>query len=103
MSETLYQRMNPVFVLFGSSVRRPFTFSTCWENKWIPQSYFDDSLSICSMIHRSVPWLRSRNCDTTTICNLASICLSDSYAGFSDMNIFWKFLYWEDNEHHHIK
>src|SRR5256885_9973031 len=78
MSVTLCQRMNPVSVLFGSSVRRPFTFSTRWENKWIPQPYVVDSLSICSMMQSSVPWRRSRNGDTTTICKHASVCLSFS-------------------------
>src|SRR6266436_6544804 len=76
MSETLYQRMNPVAVLFGSSMGSPLTSSTCWENKWIPQPYFDDSLSICSMMQRSVPWRRSRNGETTTICKQAPVCLS---------------------------
>ena len=91
MSETLYQRINPVAVLFGSSVRRPFTFSTCWENKWIPQPYFDDSLSICSMMQRSVPWRRSRNGETTTIRKQAPVCLSVSRGCLRDRKISWKF------------
>src|SRR5207249_4478474 len=91
MSGTLYQRMNPVSALFGSSVRRPFTFSMCWENKWIPQPYFDDSLSICSMMQRSVPWLRSRNGDTTTICKQAPVCLSCPRGRLRDGTISWKF------------
>src|SRR6266480_93480 len=91
MSETLYQRMNPVAVLFGSSVRRSFTFSTCCENKWIPQPYFDDSLSICSMMQSSVPWRRSRNGDTTTICKQAPVCLSVSRGCLRDRKISRKF------------
>src|ERR1700731_90107 len=91
MSETLYQRMNPVAVLVGSSVRRLFTSSTCWENKWIPQPYFDDILSICSMMQSSVPWRRSRNGDTTTICKLNSVCLSVSHCCLRDSKISWKF------------
>src|SRR6266513_1198492 len=102
MSETLYQRMNPVAVLFGSSVR-PFTFSTCWENKWIPQPYFDDNLSICSIMQSSVPWGRSRNGDTTTICKQASICLSVSYAGLSDRKASRKFRYSEEYPKHQPK
>src|SRR6266480_480094 len=100
MSETLYQRMNPVEVLFGSSVRRPFTFSTYWENKWIPQPYFDDSLSICSMMQSSVPWQRSKNGETTTICTQAPACLSVSRCSLRDRKISRKFRYSEENSKH---
>src|SRR6266513_218409 len=91
MAGTLYQRMNPVPVLSGSSVRTPFTSSTRWENKWILQPYFDDSLSICSMMQRSVPWRRSKNGDTTTICKQAPICLSISRGCLRDRKISRKF------------
>ena len=91
MSETLYQRMNPVVVLFGSSMSRPFTSSTCWENKWTPQPYFGDGLSICSMMQRSVPWRRSRNGETTTIRKQAPVCLLVSRGCLRDRKISWKF------------
>src|SRR6266480_961422 len=103
MSETLYQRMNPVAVLVGSSVRRLFTFSTCWENKWIPQPYVVDSLSICSMMQRSVPWRRSRNGDTTTICKQASVCFSVSRACLREREISWKCRNPEQNAKHQQK
>src|SRR5204863_1013871 len=103
MSETLYQRMNPVAVLVGSSVRRLFTFSTCWENKWIPQPYFVDSLSICSMMQSSVPCRRSRNGDTTTICKQASVCLSFSRGCLRDRKISWEFRNPEQNAKHQPK
>ena len=97
MSETLYQRMNPVAVHFVFSERRPFTFSTRWENKWIRQPYFDDSLSTCSMTQRSVPWRRSRNGETTTICKQAPVCLSVSRGCLRDRKISWKFRHSEEN------
>src|SRR5882762_718481 len=95
--------MNPVAELLGTSVRRPSMFSTCWENKWISQPHFDDSLSICSMMQRSVPWRRSRNGDTTTICKQASVCLSVLYAGLRDRRISPKFRYSEENAKHQPK
>src|SRR3989454_560070 len=103
MSETLYQRMNPVAVCVGSSVRRLFTFSTCWENKWTPQPYVVDSLSICSMMQSSVPWRRSRNGDTTTICKQASVCLSFSRGCLRDRKISWKFRNSEQHAKHEPK
>src|ERR1700682_715934 len=103
MSETLYQRMNPAAVLFGSSVRRPFTFSTRLVNKWIPQPYVVDSLSICSMMQSSVPWRRSRNGDTTTICKQASVCLSLPRGCLRDRKISWKFRNSEQHAKHQPK
>src|SRR3984893_8981593 len=103
MSETLYQRMNPVAVFVGSSVRRLFTLSTRWENKWIRQPYFDDNLSICSMMQSSVPWRRSRNGETTTICKQASVCLSFSHGCLRDGPISRKFRYPEQNAKHQPK
>ena len=100
MSKTPYQRMNPFAVLFGSSVTRPFTFSTRWENKWIPQPYRDESLSICSMMQSSVPWRRSRNGDTTTICKQTSVCLRSSRVCLRDRTIYWKFRKSEQNAKH---
>jgi len=49
MSETLYQRMNPVAVFVGSSVRRLLRFQRAGK-QMDPQPYVVDSLSICSMI-----------------------------------------------------
>src|ERR1700682_609205 len=103
MSETLYQRMNPVAVHFGFSVRRPFTFSTRWENKWICQPYFDESRSICSMMQRSVPWRRSRNGETTTICKQASVYLPFSQGCLCDTTISWKFRNSEQNAEYQPK
>src|SRR5882762_2786620 len=97
MSETLCQQMNPVAELLGVSVRRPLMFSTCWENKWIPQPYVVDSLSICSMMQSSVPWRRSRDGDTTTICKQVSVCLSFSRGCLRNRKISWKF---RDSEQH---
>src|SRR6266403_2298445 len=103
MSETLYQRMKLVAVHFVFSERRPFTFSTRWENKWIRQPYFDDSLSTCSMTQRSVPWRRSRNGETTTICKQAPVCLSFSRGSLRDTTISWKLRYSEQNAKHQPK
>ena len=103
MSETLCQQMKPVAELLGASVRRPLMFSTCWENRWIRQLYFDESLSICSMMQSSVPWRRSRNGDTTTICKRASVGLSPSRGCLRERKIFWKFRNSEQNAKHQPK
>src|ERR1700730_8927198 len=103
MSKTLCHRMNPLAVLFGSPVTIPSTFSTRWANKWIPQTYCDESLSICSMMQSSVPWRRSRNGETTTICKQASVCLSFSHGCLRDGPISRKFRYPEQNAKHQPK
>src|SRR5258707_4833525 len=100
MSETLYHLMNPLAVLFGSSVTRPFTVSIRWENKWIPQPYRDESLSICSMMQSSVPWRRSRKGDTTTICKQVSVCLWSSHGCLNDRKASWEFRNSEQNAKH---
>src|ERR1700739_4071710 len=103
MSKTLYHRINPLSTPFGSSVTRPFTFSTRGKNKWIPQPYRDESLSICSTMQSSVPWRRSRKGDTTTICKQVSVCLWSSPGFLNERNIFWKFRNSEQNAKHQPK
>src|SRR6267142_736036 len=103
MSETLCQQTNPVAELLGVSVRRPSMFSTRWENRCIPQPYVVDSLSICSMMQSSLPWRRSRNGDTTTICKQASVCVSFSRGCLRDREISWKFRNPEQNAKHQPK
>src|SRR6266403_705585 len=103
MSGTLCQQMKPVSELLGVSVRRPLMYSTCWENRCIPQPYVVDSLSICSMMQSSVPWRRSRNGDTTTICKQASVCLSFSHGCLRYRKISWKFRNPEQHAKHQPK
>jgi len=103
MSETLYQRMNPVAVLVGSSVRRLFTFSTAGKTNGSPSRTSSTAFRSVSMMQSSVPWRRSRNGDTTTICKQASVCLSFSHGCLRYRKISWKFRNPEQHAKHQPK
>src|SRR6266446_3151821 len=55
------------------------------------------------MMQSSVPWRRSRNGDTTTICKQASVWLSFSRGCLRDRKISWKFRNPEQNAKHQPK